>query len=285
MKWMETAARREIDALFTLPAFYAEYAPLLQHGGIVDHLYVLKDCGLLTADRRAFASPFTELAFTFRRSADGHAYVPKVVVNQPSFAHRKKHQAFDGWVFGLKSKRSSQWWSAIDRSPLADCQARLVQALRGEPSHTGVLDILDRLLDDLARQSADRLGDVYRSIDASHFKVGRLATLLGQSGRTLQRRVKTATGLSPKRFLAVDRFRRMVPEIATRDARLSLVAGRFGFADQAHLTREFRRYAGLTPGTFQHSWHGARGQAVRFVQDGVSPTRLRVAVWPANHHR
>lgn len=273
------------EGLFALPAFYAEFAPLPVHDRIVDHLYVLKDRGLLTADRRAFASPFTELAFTFRRSADGHAYVPKIVVNQPSFAHRKRHQAFNGWVFGLKSKRSSQWWSMIDRSPLADCQARLVQALRGEPSYTDVLDILDRLLDDLAGQSADRLGDVYRSIHASQFKVGRLATLLGQSGRTLQRRMRTATGLSPKRFLAVDRFRRMVPEIAMRHAKLSLVAGRFGFSDQAHLTREFRRHAGLTPKTFQQSWHGARGQAVRFVQDGASHARLRVAVWPAEDHR
>ena len=285
---VQTAQQDDLQSgewLFTLPAFYAEYAPLPLHSSIVDHIYVLKDCGLLTADRRAFASPFTELAFTFRRSADGSSYVPKMVVIQPSFEHRKRNQAFNGWVFGFKSKPSSQWWSAIDRSLLADCQARLAQALRGEPSYTNILNILDRLLDDLTKQSADRLGDVYHSLNVSQFQVGRLATLLGQSGRTLQRRMRTATGLSPKRFLAVDRFRRAVREIATRHTKLSFVAGRFGFSDQAHLTREFRRHAGLTPGTFQQAWHGARGQAVRFVQDGASPVRLRVAVWPAKDHR
>jgi AraC-like DNA-binding protein len=278
-------SRSSCEWPFTLPAFYAEYAPLPAHGSIVDHLYVLKDSGLLTADRRAFASPFTELAFTFRRSADGSAYVPKIVVIQPSFGHRKKNRAFDGWVFGFKGKSSSHWWSTIDRSSVADCQARLVQALRGEPSCTEVLNILDRLLDDLTKQSADRSGDAYQSLNVSQFQVGRLATLLGQSGRTLQRRMRTATGLAPKRFLAVDRFRRAVREIATRQTKLSLVAGGFGFSDQAHLTREFRRHAGLTPKTFQQAWHGVRGQAVRFVQDGASPVRLRVAVWPAKDHR
>ena len=185
------------DWLFTLPAFYAEYAPLPPHSSIVDHLYVLKDCGLLTADRRAFASPFTELAFIFGKSADGSAYVPKVVVIQPSFGHRKRNRAIKGWVFGFKIKSSSQWWSTTDTSALADCQAQLAQALRGEPSDKDVLDILDRLLDDLTRQSAERTGDVYHSSDMSQFQVGRLATLLGQSGRTLQRRMRRATGLSP----------------------------------------------------------------------------------------
>jgi AraC-like DNA-binding protein len=285
VKAAEQAGLPNSEWLFTLPAFYAEFAPLRHHGGAIDHLYVLKDRGLLTADRRAFASPLWELSFTFRSSSGMADLVPKVVVVQPSFGHRTRKQAFHGWAFGVRGKLSGDWLSAADCPPLGDCQARLAQAIRGGPSCTDVLSILDRLLDGLTRQSSDRPGKVCPSLDGSQFQVGRLASLLGHSARTLQRRMRTATGLPPKRFLSLERFRRAVHEVPMRDAELSLVATHLGFSDQAHLTREFRRHAGLTPGAFQRAWQGARGNAVRFVQDSASPTRLRIAVWaPEDHH-
>jgi AraC-like DNA-binding protein len=274
----------QIAELFARPAFYAEFAPLPQHSADVDHLYVLKDCGLLTADRREFASPFAGLSFVFRKSAERSGYLAKVAVIHPSFGHRKRDQTFHGWAFGIKSK-TSQWPSEANATCLADCQTRLAQAIGAEPSHTDILDILDRLLDGLTRQSADRASDVYDALNVPQFRVDRLATRLGRSGRTLQRRVRTATGLPPKRFLAVERFRRAVHDISVQPAKLSLAACKLGFSDQAHLTREFRRHAGVTPGAFQQAWHGTRGKAVRFVQDGASPTRLRVAVWPAKDQR
>jgi len=266
--------------LFTLPAFYAEFAPPPEYDGIVDHLSVLKDCGLLTADRREFASPFTGLSFSFRATDDETNRPGKVAVLQPSFGHRKRDKVFDGWAFAIKSK-ASQWRSGTCGPAVARCQTRLAQIIGAQPSHTDILEILDRLLDDLAGQPTEPLRDVHSSLNRAQFQVQRLATLLGQSGRTLQRRMRAATGLPPKQFLAVERFRRAVHGIPTQQSRLSRVAGDLGFSDQAHLTREFQRHAGLTPGAFQQTWDGVRGQAVRFVQDGASPTRLRVAVWPA----
>ena len=269
--------RQTGEWLFTLPAFYAEFAPLPQHSSVVDHVYVLKDCGMLTADRQVFASPFRELSFTYRRSDHVH----KVIVVQPSFGHRKRNQAFHGWSFGVRSKPSVHWSSGTDGPPFADCQSRLAQAVLSGPSCIDVLSILDQLVNGLTKQSADRSGEVYHFLDVSQFQVARLATLLGQSVRTLQRRLKTSTGLPPKRFLAVERFRRAVQAVPMRNAKLSVVAGDLGFSDQAHLTREFQRHAGLSPGAFQQC-RGIRGQVVRFVQDSGSPTRLRVAVlWVA----
>ena len=83
----------------------------------------------------------------------------------------------------------------------------------------------------------------------------------------------------------MERFRRAVYEVPLRPAELSGVAGDLGFSDQAHLTREFQRHAGLTPGAFQRTWQGGRGQAVRFVQDSASLARLRLAVWAPDDHR
>jgi hypothetical protein len=38
-----------IDWLVTRRAFYAELAPQPEHPSIADHLYVMKDCGIMTA--------------------------------------------------------------------------------------------------------------------------------------------------------------------------------------------------------------------------------------------
>src|SRR5215831_14881250 len=83
---------------------------------------------------------------------------------------------------------------------------------------------------------------------------------------TLHRRTKASTGFGPKRFLTMRRFRRSVYEIATRNTGLSLIAFNLGFSDQAHLTREFRRHAGVSPGAFKQAWRGRHARAVRFLQ-------------------
>lgn len=74
-----------------------------------------------------------------------------------------------------------------------------------------------------------------------------LAANLGISSKTLERTFLRQTGLKPGEFLRIHRFhsaRRAVKEGA---ANLADIAAEFGFSDQAHMTREFQRLAGLTP--------------------------------------
>jgi AraC-like DNA-binding protein len=70
----------------------------------------------------------------------------------------------------------------------------------------------------------------------------------------LRRRCQDAVGYGPKTLQRVLRFRRFVAQIdaAAGNPRagagdLATIAARAGYADQAHLTRECRRLAGLTP--------------------------------------
>jgi AraC-like DNA-binding protein len=264
----QTLANRAIqiaedcEHLFAQPSFYAEFAPLEDHGSIVDSIYVLKDRGRLTANRLAFASPLRELTFSFREPAPGSGYSGKVVVNEPNFGHRKKGRAFFGWIIGIKFKPT---WSGSLRTEdpvIVACQNSLARVIRRGPSCLDILDPLDRALLALSR------------------RVDNLASHVGGSVRTLHRRMRTSTGLPPKRFLALQRFRRSVYEIATRNTGLSLIAFDLGFSDQAHLTREFQRHAGLSPGAFKQAWRGRHARAVRFLQDTGPSTRLRMAVWP-----
>jgi AraC-like DNA-binding protein len=92
-----------------------------------------------------------------------------------------------------------------------------------------------------------------RAIAAIRHHQGRAAMAeiargVGCSVRTLHRQVTEAVGLSPKVFSRIVQFRHAVALI-NRDPRcpLSAVALEAGYADQAHMTREFARLAGLSP--------------------------------------
>ncbi|MEV0087025.1 helix-turn-helix transcriptional regulator [Saccharopolyspora sp. NPDC050642] len=76
-----------------------------------------------------------------------------------------------------------------------------------------------------------------------------LADTLGLSERQLRRRVTAAVGYSPQTLAAVLRFQRAARR-GTGPGGLAELAHAAGYADQAHLTREFRRLAGVTPGRY-----------------------------------
>jgi AraC-like DNA-binding protein len=96
-----------------------------------------------------------------------------------------------------------------------------------------------------------------------------LAERLGVTDRTLHRRVRSAVGYGPKVLQRVVRFRRFLALAHDRDGGVSLarLAHDAGYADQAHLTRECRALAGLTPRQL------VRRSDVRLVQDGLTPVR------------
>ncbi len=75
-----------------------------------------------------------------------------------------------------------------------------------------------------------------------------LARELGFSERTFHRRCLEWFGYGPRTLARVLRFQRFVRSVASGGhQRLADLAANSGFADQAHLTREVRRLAGLTP--------------------------------------
>lgn len=266
------------EHLFARPAVYAEFAALEDHSNLVDSIYVLKDRGRLTAQRLTFASPLRELTFSFRESAHGSSHIGKVAVNEPNFGHQEKGRAFFGWIIGIKFKPTWSGVLCMEDPAVVACRDALTRAISISPSNSDILDPLDRLLFELSQQrGATGRGDIF---ETAHDRVANLATNVGGSVRTLQRRMRASTGFPPKRFLAMQRFRRSVYEIATRNVGLSLIAVDLGFSDQAHLTREFRRHAGVSPGVFKQAWRGRHARAVRFLQDASSSSRLRMAVWP-----
>jgi AraC-like DNA-binding protein len=96
------------------------------------------------------------------------------------------------------------------------------------------------------------------ALDRPGARVASVADELGLSARQLQRRVADAVGYGPKLLARILRFRRLQALAAPRadgssgDPRVPLVelALDAGYADQAHMTDEVTRLAGLSPVRF-----------------------------------
>jgi AraC-like DNA-binding protein len=103
--------------------------------------------------------------------------------------------------------------------------------------------------------------------------VASLAQASGLSHRHLLARFRAATGLAPKAYARVLRFRHALRLLA-RGQPLADVAIDAGYSDQAHFNREFRELSGMTPQAYKRA--PVRGQAhvamVNFLQDaGAGP--------------
>lgn len=129
--------------------------------------------------------------------------------------------------------------------------ARLAEA----PTWAARLDLLeDQLLTTLAADEAAQspveaeLTEAWRLLAASHgtARIEQVARQVGWSRRRLGSRFRAEYGVAPKaaaRLLRFDHARQQAREgLALAD-----VAARAGYADQAHLSREWRELAGATP--------------------------------------
>jgi AraC-like DNA-binding protein len=87
------------------------------------------------------------------------------------------------------------------------------------------------------------------ALDRPDARVAEVADEVGLSARQLQRRVADAVGYGPKTLARVLRFRRL-QALAASESALADLALDAGYADQAHMTAEVTRLAGVSPVRF-----------------------------------
>ena len=120
--------------------------------------------------------------------------------------------------------------------------------------------------------------------------VEQIARELGLSPRHVQRRFRAAVGVPPKQFLRVVRFARLWQAASMRapETWAEMAAGH-GYADHAHMLREFRAF-GVEPPShfFSQRWYDTTGlnrvsgpargirraRHVRSVQDSAARAAL-----------
>lgn len=125
-------------------------------------------------------------------------------------------------------------------------------------------DVVERLV----ALAAERPGDVLVQRVAAGLERGERVDV-GLSARQLRRRFHAAVGYGPKTLERVLRFRRAVDAIDGGRTDLAGIALDAGYADQAHLTRECTRLAGLPPARLMRD----RGARPRDAGTAARPTR------------
>lgn len=132
--------------------------------------------------------------------------------------------------------------------------------------HTRTQDVLQgwlmnaRPIDLLVRTAAEEI-----VLSGGNVRLENMAAQLHVSLRQLQRRFQLETGLKLKQFARIRRFREAARELLEHTPRSwCYVAAEVGYADQAHLTREFVQLIGLSPKQLQ-----SRYEAI--FHDSVEP--------------
>lgn len=139
--------------------------------------------------------------------------------------------------------------------PLAgdpDLQARLAEA----PSWAARFDLLDEVLlaavarwgDSARSEVPSEVARAWRLLAGSHggLRINELAAEVGWSRRHLVGRFTAELGVGPKQVARLFRFDH-ARRLAAGGCPLAEVAARTGYADQAHLSREWRQLAGQAP--------------------------------------
>jgi transcriptional regulator GlxA family with amidase domain len=91
-----------------------------------------------------------------------------------------------------------------------------------------------------------------------------LRTDLSLSERQLERTFRQQTGLTPRQFTRLIRFRQVVHLLHQPTLSLTDVAYQAGYYDQAHFIHDFRAFAGLTPRDYRREQ-----QDVGFLQSST----------------
>jgi AraC-like DNA-binding protein len=84
-----------------------------------------------------------------------------------------------------------------------------------------------------------------------------MARAAGMSARAFERSFAREYGLPPQQYLKRLRIQTACRALVDTREPIADIGLRCGFADQSHLTREFRRVTGLTPGTYREKYAAA----------------------------
>ena len=119
----------------------------------------------------------------------------------------------------------------------------------------GIAGVMYRLENQSESASrSDPIGRATEIIDdrfAGPLQIGQIAKQIGLSVSQLNRRFRSIYQMSPSEYLQRVRVHKASSMLADTDALISEVALETGFYDQAHLTRTFRRWMGMTPSEFR----------------------------------
>ncbi len=245
-----------------------EVAPALQP--FVEHLWWVRWDLRGQPARTVMTIPFPSLHLTVERGSPGqvrHGHqMPATLV------HGVPTRAFTVHLHGLGSVLGAKFhpggwaaWSGLDAGALTDRVVaaadldqrwdgigRAVMAVEG---HQEQVDLLHGHLTTLSAAPSEEYLQMRALVQRMSTEPARsvqdVAAGAGWSPRTLQRRFQRVVGVSPKWVLMRSRLQEAALQLEQDpDADLTDLALSLGWYDQSHLSQDFRRVLGTTPGKY-----------------------------------
>jgi AraC-like DNA-binding protein len=157
-------------------------------------------------------------------------------------------------VFGMPAAELAE--SSVELEDVVGGLARsLREELEGYATWAARFAAVERVVRGLmsrhesGRDEVPEVGQAWRLIrrGGGRTPVAGVASDVGWSTRHLEHRFRSEFGITPKAAVRITRFERSVDAARDPRRRLADVAAECGYADQAHLAREWRELAGLPP--------------------------------------
>jgi len=203
------------------------------------------------------------------------------LLNQPVSLHAKSNleiigiRCFPWAVFDLLGLPSGQDGVRMFEHPIARLQSSLDRWFQASETAKALAEVKQYFLNIKTGITTDgtllKAGTAMRKANGA-MPVSQVAAAAHTTIRTLERQFKQAAGYTVKNVSGLIRFEQVRNHLwVYPDADLASLAHELGYTDQAHLSREFKRYSGTTPAAFarkaKRRKQTASNDFVAFVQD------------------
>jgi AraC-like DNA-binding protein len=182
------------------------------------------------------------------------------LLNQPAVFYTKNRfeiigiRCFPWTVFDLLSLPSGKGGVRTFEHPIARLQSALNKLIHAGKIEGAIAQVRQYFLDAQSRVANDSMlfkaGVAMRKAKGS-IPVSQVAAAAHATVRTLERKFKQSSGHSVKDVSGLMRFEQVRNRLWNEpESNIAGVAHELGYTDQAHLSREFKRYSGTTPAAF-----------------------------------
>lgn len=136
------------------------------------------------------------------------------------------------------------------RAVFPDFAGPLFERLKAVPGPEAAAGVFDEMLSKVMREKGfrpDPLAQAIWRVGETEQTVSAIAAAAGLSERQFRRRFIELVGLTPKEFSRIRRLRRSAMKLLETPSGWAAIAAEAGYADQAHLSRDYARMLGVTP--------------------------------------
>jgi AraC-like DNA-binding protein len=198
------------------------------------------------------------------------------LLNQPVIFNAKNIleiigiRCFPWTVFDLLGLPSGKGGLRIFEHPIAQLQPTLAKYIHAGKIAEAVAEVKQYFLNARSQVAVNSMlfkaGVAMQEANGT-IQVSEVAAAAHATVRTLERKFKQSSGYSVKDVSGLMRFEQVRNQLWLHpDSNIAGLALEFGYTDQPHLSREFKRYSGTTPAAFARKAKKRKHDFVAFIQ-------------------